>query len=855
MKTTKQILTITIFALCAISLQAKKIDVEKAEIVARNYINSKELQTRSGITFTLVHTRTNLAVTTKHADPSGVKDDYATFYVFSKGDNEGIIIVSADDAVVPVIGYSDNGNYDADNLPPNFAYWMEYISKEISYAIDNQLSGTPEIQTKWESYLSGNIESISTRAAVSPLIQTKWNQSSPYNDLCPNGSVTGCVATSMAQVMKYYNHPASRSVTIPGYITKVEKYNIPSIGATSYNWGSMTNTYTSSSSNTQKTAVATLMYHSGASIEMDFTKEESGAFTEDAGRSLYKYFKYDHSIQLKSRQYYSNLEWENILKRELDAKRPVMYSGSNSDGGHSFICDGYNNYNEFHYNWGWGGYLDGYFVTSVLNPGKGGVGSGPGTYNESQKIIINIKPDAGGTNIPELNLWENVFTSTKTSVNKKESFYVNAPFFNGGLFTFDGVVGIILVDGSDNLVEVISMRDMSLDSYHYYSTYNMNCIVPESVKAGNYNIRAVGKQTGALSWNIISSKLPLNVANSVVTHSMKIYKDSKLSSSATTAKRGEIFTVSARFINRGVSMFSGDVGAALVDDNDRILEVIGTFRIGVSLGSEYSWTNTFDAACGVSTAISAGNYKIRAVAKPEGKDWSIIYGEGGVVEKVNITIKSETVPDNSKLILYNGTKSTFVINPNPIVQFQPLTVQFGILNDAGSASDKPFVGDIELALCRPNGEIAEVIGSYKIITYNDGYYYTYTFSSSNITSPKGTYLLTLFQKNSIGGEKKKVSNYFQFINGVEVIVNGTDVSNEIIDVQPLFVYAEHGNIYTKSNSSEIQEIRIYNLQGVEVYQSKVNDTLHKTTRNFMPGLYIVNIKVDNKIQSKKIIVK
>ena len=848
MKKDKLFLLITLLILFVFPLNAKKVDVEKAETVAMRYIDSKQMGLRAGDKLTLVHTQINLP-TTKSANMSGDNTD-ATFYVFSKGSDRGFIIISADDVAVPVLGHSDNGNFEVDNLPPNFAYWMESLSKEIAYAIENNISGTPEMQSKWNDYISGNIESTEVRASVSPLILTKWNQDSPFNDLCPYSSFTGCVATAMAQVMKFYNYPDRRTETIPSYITETKGYNVPSIGAATYNWSSMINDYSGSTNNTYKTAVATLMYHCGASIEMDYTTSGSSASSVVAGRSLYKYFKYDQSIQIKERAYYTSTEWGNLLKKELDARRPVIYDGFNSEGGHTFVCDGYNNYNEFHFNWGWGGVYDGYFVTTSLNPGSGVV-----AFNNDQKILINIKPDAGGTQNADMRIWNNAFTSTKTEVSKGEVFSVNAPFYNAGLFDFKGVAGIILVDGSDKIIEVISQRDMSLGSNYYFEIYNMSCMISESVSAGNYYIRAAVKQSGSSSWIMVSARLPLKVANTVITHGMKIYRTSKLSSSATAVDRGEAFTTTARFINTGSSTFTGDLGVALVDNSDRILEIIGSFVTGATLESGYYWTNEFDAACVVSTDISAGSYKIRAVAKPVGKGWSIVSGDGGVVEKLNLTVKSGTVPDKSALVLYNSTKPGFVINPNPIVQFLPLSVQFGILNNTGSTNDKPFVGDIELALCRPNGEIVEVIGSQRVIIPNDNYYYSYTFNTSNITSPKGSYLLTLFQKSSLGGEKKKVSDYSTYKNGVAVTVDGTDVFNENIVVRPLYVYAEQGTINAVSDGAEIREIKIYNLQGAEIYSSKVNDTSHKTTKSFASGVYIVHIKRDNSIESKKVIIK
>ena len=518
-------LLLALFVVCVFPSHAKKVDVEKAEVVAINYLSSGKVQTRSGIKLTLVHTEMkspSAAVSPRSATNGNVP----TFYVFSKGDGLGFIIVSADDVAIPVIGNSDKGNYDVDNLPPNFAYWMNYLSQQITYAIDNNLQQDSKTETQWENYLNGkSIPLVSTRSGGGePFISTSWHQSPPYNDQCPlDGgvrSVTGCVATAMAQIMKYYEHPTTRTKEIPVYTSKGTPVG-PISGSTTYKWELMDNTYNNLSGANEKDAVATLMYHCGVSVEMNYGKGASGADSKKVGGALCEYFGYDRSVQYLERAYYHNDDWESILKAEIDEKRPVLYSGTDVDeGGHAFICDGYNSIG-FHMNWGWG-FADGYFPTTALNV------SGF-EFNEDHSITIGIKKNNGGVEVPNIRInSENCLSATVgNEVERNKLFNVNSSFANKGLFDYSGTSGAALVDGSDNIICIIGQgQGMTMTNRQYYSTITIyNCSIPVTIKAGDYFIRVVAKASGSSDWVIVRGpvgdgtcpdKLPLKVLGPAV---------------------------------------------------------------------------------------------------------------------------------------------------------------------------------------------------------------------------------------------------------------------------------------------------------------------------------------------------
>ncbi len=370
------------------SLHAKPVDANKARQVASAFLN--RVNANEGKPFTL----TDITSQTP----------YTEFYVFTLGET-GFILVSADDVAIPILGYSTTSRFVTKDMPENVAAWYEDYEREIR-TLKEVLGSDNEPAPGWE-IVENPTDLPRIDYDVNPLISTRWNQGNYYNGLCPtiSGShaPTGCVATATAQLMKFWNHPATGHGS--------HSYNHSSagtlsanFGATTYDWSNMPISLTASSSNTQKTAVATLMYHIGVAVQMNYGSNSSGAttlnypgrFSTSAQTALMKYFKYKSSMTSIRLENYTSARWRALLRAELDAGRPVLYSGRNTDGGHAFICDGYNNSNQFHFNWGWGGSHDGNFAIGSLNPGVGGIGgNASGTYNMDNAALIGVEPHSG----------------------------------------------------------------------------------------------------------------------------------------------------------------------------------------------------------------------------------------------------------------------------------------------------------------------------------------------------------------------------------------------------------------------------------------------------------------------------
>jgi hypothetical protein len=302
---------------------------------------------------------------------------------FSQG---GWVMVAAEDRVCPVLAYSPQGSLDPDKASPELAWWLSGYSAQIIRIIEDNLSADPAAAPQWAALLSGNTAVLrSGSKAVTPLLTSTWDQGNYYNYYCPEdpagpgGKVwSGCVATCMAQVMYYYRYPQQGT----GSHSYYSSYGSLSanFGATTYDWGAMRDNIC----NTYNLPMALLQYHCGIAVDMNYAPDGSGAYMDDAAQALISYFGYSSSTNLKNKNSYSNTQWENMLKTDLDAKRPICYAGYGDGGGHAFVCDGYDATGKFHFNFGWSGAGDGYYTLANLAPSY--------DFSNGQQAILNIYP-------------------------------------------------------------------------------------------------------------------------------------------------------------------------------------------------------------------------------------------------------------------------------------------------------------------------------------------------------------------------------------------------------------------------------------------------------------------------------
>lgn len=418
-------------------------------------------------------------------------------YVFNVDNNGGFVIVSNDDRTEPVLGYSDSGSFDPANMPENMRAWLQGYADEIAW-----LKKHPDAAVS-TSRRTGESES-NIKTPIKPLVETKWDQDEPYNNLCPEyetgkRSVTGCVATAMAQVMNYHQWPQEEmKEDIPGYNKDYSGetcVSVASLTKTTFDWANMLNDYSIVNyDEDEATAVATLMHYCGASVKMNYG-ESSGSNTDMVANALKTYFDYNsNTVKCVSRSDYSYENWIEIIYYELANGRPITYGGQSSGGGHEFVCDGYQGEDYFHINWGWSGTSDGFFKLAALNPYDQGIGgsSSMDGFHFGQDAVIGIQKstESGAT----LNVATNNYSLSLNSVSFSQSpiqyqeMEITLNVRNSGTNEYDGDIGVEVqyqyggswyAAGDVAKVFVIPAKETKACTLTYIPEY-----------AGNYRVRA-----------------------------------------------------------------------------------------------------------------------------------------------------------------------------------------------------------------------------------------------------------------------------------------------------------------------------------------------------------------------------
>lgn len=334
---------------------------------------------------------------------------YAGIYLF-ENEGGGWVLVTNDDSLYPILGYSPDGYISKADLPLSFTQWLSGYEAEIEAVWRARQQGLNVLAdnkavAEWYRLEQGVKGGHKSQPVVGPLLTVHWDQEYPYNYLCPPATVSGCAATALAQYMKFWNYPAfgvgSNSYTAPRTGT-VESADF---AHTIYDWDNMPDSTNQYNTIEKINAVATLMYHCGVALEMDYGTAASGgsAAAGLAGidnipsqdNALKDYFHYSRDMRVYHKDLgYTNDQWRAILINELDLGHPILYAGAATQGGHGFICDGYDDQQFLHFNFGWSGTGDGYFRVDNINPGVGGVGGNVTyTFNMNNSCLVGAVPD------------------------------------------------------------------------------------------------------------------------------------------------------------------------------------------------------------------------------------------------------------------------------------------------------------------------------------------------------------------------------------------------------------------------------------------------------------------------------
>lgn len=797
---------------------------------------------------------------------SAVSPSATCYYVFANGEDKGFTIVSGDDRMPEVVGYSAQGTYDPDHLPANYVGFMKAYQETVEALLkgDAQVSGGLAEVRQWRAERANS-------AAVAPLLGgIKWNQGTPYNNMCPlyedtngtNRSVTGCVATAMAQVMMYYRYPEKLKSTIESYTTKAYGINIPAIysGAT-YDWDNMLPDYSKSDYNSaQADAVAKLMYHCGAAVEMNYGPSSGANVTPII---LATYFGYDADLmQDLTRTVFTLQQWMTLIDNELKAKRPILYSGQASDGGHEFVCDGSDGNGLYHINWGWGGYQDGYFDLTILQPTKGGAGSGSAVdgYNRDCSMIIGIAPDNGKVDEPLASYPQIMsmdhggmtgITWTKTTrEHVLESFQAeaNTCFVNQSTTDFTGYFAYgIKANGTIVLVS------------NYSRIFTLRAVKPDGGTYGTYgkNLELTINYPFPMGINVI---YPIYSSDTKNWHVCSFYNNQPFIINVDATKLTPVTTPLAATVTAEDGLYTGMTNPLTVTfTNSMDMEFNGLVNI---------YTNTKDNTKPSSPdfdlyiTIPARGSVTRQIELPETSSsqqylWitDVANKEAAIVNGQLFTLTTAAAPNftvvssesNATPGKFGEGKCYSAKCKLPLVEDDKLVVRFGVKNTGGPGYlDYCFVpynaetneGWIEPNRARAagNGAITYVeytvtpdeVGSHSIIVYLNFYdFATGKWIDTPFTIPN----YRIYASTGSGYKNIKGNALIAYVTGVPSSISSvkTDAGT--------YVRGEKGAVVIKTDADK--RVGVYHISGQKMAEVRLTAGQEQTVA-LRPGLYIVD---------------
>jgi hypothetical protein len=848
---------LTVFTLTTF---AEQVSESTAKMVGYNF-----LATKTNFRYQLSGEQLTLSYVARSTTNSSITSVQATIYlyVFNSG-TDGFVMVAGEDIVTPVLAYSDERAFDPNNIPANTAKWIEGYKNQIRFAIENGMKATEEISREWLNLIEGNTSILSsdrTDSNVDPLIQTKWSQSPYYNALCPGGSVTGCVATAMAQIMKYWNYPSNGtgfySYNHPTYGTLSANF-----GSTTYQWGSMPNIVNSSNS-----AVATLMYHCGVSVDMEYSPQSSGADgAVKVAPALQNFFGYPSSVAVKERVNYNTTQWINLLKQELDAGRPMYYEGTGNGSGHAFVCDGYDNNDWFHFNWGWGGIADAFYNINALNPTQLGTGAGLGSYNSNQKIVSGIQPPTG-TQTFSLGL-NNIVNPSPNPLYYGNAFAVTTNIVNNGTNNFSGDYCAAIFDDAYNFVDYVEIKTgLTLQGGF---TYTNNLVFSTSgifgMLPGTYYVGIFYRPTGG-NWVIVSdSGIFVNLGQMTVVNPNEIELNSSLvTTPGTTLIKGQSASVNFNIVNDGNSTFYGQYQVNLYELDGSFVQTINTINENNGLLSGYTYQSPYITLSTSAITANPGTYLLAVVHKPNGSSNWQLTGSSYHQNPIKVIVQLPAIqPDQYEV--NNLISQAYTL---PIAFSGNTTTRNTIGSNCHSVSDYDYY-----RINLPAGYTYAITPRLHD-SYNSGNGNTYSLDALFSYSTDGNTWSDAYDDviggsiNASGGTTIyfHVSPYFTGETGTYLLdmtitrTLTTGISeNELSDAINIFPNPTKGvvTIDLHNFNSTVSQINVLNIQGQVISTLNginQNQQLQFSLSDFAAGIYFVQIHSTNGILTKKLILE
>ncbi len=870
----KKLYLLLFYALTFSFLSAKDVNVNYATQVAKNFYLQNNPDASTAFSLQLVYT------CQMNGNVGSDIDGKPVYYVFNVSGNHGFVIVSGDDLVEPVLGYNTTGNYPVDHLNPAITKWMENYKQQIIYVKQNIHETTETISQKWVKYYN-NIPVVQNASrgaqAVNPLCATQWNQAPNENGLCPFSTqynercVTGCVATAMAQVMKFWNYP-TQGVGNHSYNDQNFGTQSANFGNTTYNWAGMPNTLSGADAD-----VATLMFHCGVSVDMSYGVGATGGSSayvvasespaQACAEYAYKtYFGYDPaSMQGIVRANYTDVNWANAIKGEMDAGRPVQYAGFGQGGGHTWVCDGYDQNNFFHQNWGWGGNSDGYFSLNNLDPTSLGAGGGTGGYNGSQQAVIGIKPlnggggGGGGGTINQGSI--SLFAATTVSANPFQSggaFTVNADIANTGGTNFTGDFAAAIFDNNGVYISTIQEYTGATANagFHYPTAFSTGQL---NLTPGTYII-GIYYKNGSNNYSLVSQGSFFNPVSITVTAP---YSDIQMSGSSTITPgvvvKNQPMNVVAQIGNAGNSNVTGWLSADLYTLEGTWLQTIE--EVSGTLNAQTAYNVTF-ASNGLNQP--PGTYLIAYWSTTDQQNYSLVYTTdfAGKPNPVEVTIVDAGLsPDQYESDNTEGTAYGFT----PTFSGNNASV-------STTGSNMHIGNDYDYyALNLPGGTnysiTARVYDSYNGggNTYTNDAQFSYKVNGGSWSNTYDDVMGAPIYVAGGGNVVFFVADYFQGSVGTYLldlqIVRGQNVSVNDITANTISVFPNptHDMLFVDAGDAKGNyTMKIFNTLGEQVNETTgtfSSQLLKTNVSTLAPGIYTIQLKTESGIANSKFIVK
>ena len=464
-----------LFFLITLSSSAKKRSSAEILNIAEQYLGTTN--TRAG--------STNLAIIAEKE-----------MLTIVGGEGLGFVVVSNDDSVTDIVGYSKES---FSVIPPAMEWFIN--------TVDNNM----QEMAKSGVFYAPIPPSSEFPESVEPLLKSTWDQGKPYNILCPGGNgsstrlyPTGCVATALSQIMYYHKYPEvgigehQYSFQPESGVGRIISANF---GETHYDWTNMLDDYSKGYTDEQANAVATLMLHCGVAVEMGYTASGSGAYGQEACLGIKKFFGYNKNARLYTRDYYTAELWMEMIFKELNLKRPIYYHGvSEGGGGHAFIIDGYDKDGFVHVNWGWGGNSNGFFDIALLNP--------PGSsYSKEQGMILGMcKPDVDIPYESQVVASELGFIFSGTNTKRVT---ISGVIHNAGAEKFVGTIACVL-ENSENTIVLKKQEDLTLQAITggmwFNTKFSLLSNNLSSIPDGTYRLFVGSKTAEDTRWQLVRPK-------------------------------------------------------------------------------------------------------------------------------------------------------------------------------------------------------------------------------------------------------------------------------------------------------------------------------------------------------------